>query len=160
MLPFRQRLTSAQRAAECEKALERHPAYVPTIVERGDAVAPRIDREKYLLPADLTGAQFAYIIRRRLNVKSSEALFFLTDNGRLVPSQELVSVLYEEHKDPTDGFLYIRYTLENAFGRSSSFSPIPPASVSSGGAPASAQTRTKASSTAASSSGSRTSPMT
>ena len=41
MLPFRQRLTSAQRAAGCEKALARSPVYGPTIVERGDAVARR-----------------------------------------------------------------------------------------------------------------------
>lgn len=116
MLPFRKRLTKEQRALACKHALECHPTYVPTIVERGDNTAPRIEREKYLLPNDLTGAQFAYIVRRRLHMKPSDALFFLTDNGRLLPAQDLMKSVYDLHKNPDDGFLYIRYTLENAFG--------------------------------------------
>lgn len=115
MLPFRRRLTPEQRRAECERVTARRPGYVPTIVERGDAAAPHIDKEKFLLPADLSGDQLTFVVRRRLRMDPSHALFLLC-GGKLVASATTAAELHRLHRDPEDGFLYVRYTLENAFG--------------------------------------------
>ena len=115
MLPFRERLTPAQRAAECARVLARRPTYVPAILVRGDHAAPAVDREKYLLPPDLTAAQLHYIVRRRLRMDAREALFLLCGRRR-VGGETTVRQLQDAHRDTEDGFLYVTYTLEHAFG--------------------------------------------
>jgi GABA(A) receptor-associated protein len=115
MLPFRARLTPEQRRAECERVSARRSGYVPTIVERGDRTAPRIDKEKFLIPVDLTGSQLHFVVRRRLRMEKSEALFLLCE-GALVGPHTTVGELYARHRSAEDGFLYVTYTLEHAFG--------------------------------------------
>ena len=114
MLQFHERLTFAQRHDECQRVKKRRPDYIPTIMVQGDNMCPRIDKEKFLLPLDLTGGQISYVIRRRLKMSSADALF-LVCGGRLIPSNESVKMLYQQYMSD-DGFLYITYTLENAFG--------------------------------------------
>ena len=115
MLPYRRRLTVDQRIRDRRHALSRKPDHVPVIVERGGLDVPAIDREKYLIPSDLTCAQFTYVIRRRLRMAPSEALFLMCNN-RLLQGGVVLSTLYPTFRDPDDGFLYVQYTLENAFG--------------------------------------------
>ena len=114
MLPFRSRLTFEQRRLEYERISVKRPEYVPTIVVRGSRDAPSIDKEKYLLPRELTGAQLSYVIRRRLRMQATDALFLLCE-GTTIPANKDMRQLYSEYADE-DGFMYITYTLENAFG--------------------------------------------
>ena len=115
MMPFRSRLTPEQRRAECDRVTTRRPGFVPTIVERGDRNAPRIDKEKFLIPLELTGNQLQFVVRRRLCMDKSEALFLMCDNS-LVGPNTTAQELYAKHRNPEDGFLYVTYTLEHAFG--------------------------------------------
>ena len=112
-LPYRERLPLVLRATACERARRQHPAHVPTILVSKDA--PPLDREKFLIPRTLTGAQLSYIVRRRMHMPSEKALFLLC-GGRLVPATATVRELEAVHRDPDDGFLYVTYALENAFG--------------------------------------------
>ena len=114
MLPYRLRLTLDQRIRDRHVAFTRKPDHIPIIVERKTNDAPTIDREKFLVPQDLTCAQFLYVIRRRLRMKPSDALF-LSCSNRIVPSSTVLSSLYHSNRDE-DGFLYLQYSLENAFG--------------------------------------------
>ncbi len=68
---------------------------------------PTIDKEKYLVPNDLTVGQFIYVIRKRIKLSPEKALFIFVDDV-LPPIAALMSSIYEEHKDD-DGFLYISY---------------------------------------------------
>lgn len=115
MLSFRKRLPLEQRKVECRRVLLRHPGYVPAILERGNDDAPRIDREKFLLPRDLTAAQLHFVVRRRLKMGPSEALFLLCHGCTLGGNDYTVGQLHETRRDE-DGFLYICYTLEHTFG--------------------------------------------
>lgn len=47
-----------------------------------------IDKRKYLVPADITVAQFQMIIRRRLQLPQEKALFMMT--GSVVPTYRYV----------------------------------------------------------------------
>ena len=58
--------------------------------------------------------QFIYVIRKRLNLKSNEAIF-VTINNEMCTSSEILSDIYDKHKN-TDGFLYVTYSSENTFG--------------------------------------------
>jgi GABA(A) receptor-associated protein len=73
-----------------------------------------IDKRKFLVPADLTVAQFMYIIRKRIQLPPEKAMFLFV-NKVLPTTSSTMGSIYEEHKDP-DGFLYISYSGENTFG--------------------------------------------
>ena len=75
---------------------------------------PNIDKCKYLVPRDMNLGQFIYIIRKRIQLESHQALF-VTVNGVLGSSSTVISELYDNNKDE-DGFLYVVYTSENTFG--------------------------------------------
>ena len=80
----------------------------------GSRETPRSDKEKFLVPHDLTVAQFMFVLRKRIKLNSQTALFLLV-NGSLVTSHTTMYELYEKFADD-DGFLYVTYTTENTFG--------------------------------------------
>lgn len=96
--------------------LEKYPNCVPTIVnKKPHSNAPSLDKNKYLVPKDITLGQFVYVLRKRLSLSSDQAIFILVDN-KIPPTSQLISDLYEKNKDKDDGYLYIYYTLESVFG--------------------------------------------
>ena len=104
------------RKEESERVLRKYPDRVPIICEqysKSKNIA-KIDKNKYLVPKDITVAQFIYIIRSRLKLPAEQALYLIIE-GTIPSSTELVSSVYEIYKDK-DGFLYIEYTNENTFG--------------------------------------------
>ena len=105
-----------KRTKDSENIRAKYPDRVPCIVERSGKSKnlPVLDKKKYLVPNDLTFGQFIYVIRKRINIKSDQALFLFIDNT-LPPSNCLMSSLYNEYKDAT-GFLMITYAAENTFG--------------------------------------------
>ena len=69
---------------------------------------------KFLVPEELTIAQLLTIIRKRLTLEPTEAIYLFTNNTLPQTSQSLSSI-YLEHKDE-DGFLYTSIASENTFG--------------------------------------------
>ncbi|KAI9127794.1 hypothetical protein K1719_000787 [Acacia pycnantha] len=104
-----------RRKDESAKIKEKHPDRLPVIVDRADkSDLTRINKNKYLVPADITVGQFVYIIRRRIKISSEKAIFVFV-NSTLPSTASLMSAIYEKHKDE-DGFLYLTYSGENTFG--------------------------------------------
>ena len=110
--PFEQRQTLARKLSE------KHPDRVPVIVYP-TTNAPRISQTKFLVPSDREMAQFVSAIRKHIAVTPEQALFVLVatlDNSMIMPQPSAtMGQLYQRHKQP-DGFLYVRYALENTFG--------------------------------------------
>ncbi len=75
---------------------------------------PEIDKQKFLVQPELTMGQFIYIVRRRLALPPSKALFLFV-NGALPTTSTLMSQIYAAYK-AEDGFLYMTYTGESTFG--------------------------------------------
>lgn len=69
-----------------------------------------------MIPEDLNVSQLTYIVRKRLHMKPSEALFLLC-NKRMINGPDTLRSIYARHRNREDGFLYIHYSLENVFGR-------------------------------------------
>lgn len=104
-----------RRQAEAGRIREKYPERVPVIVEKAvKSDIPDIDKKKYLVPADLTVGQFVYVVRKRIKLSADKAIFVFVKNI-LPPTAALMSAIYEENKDE-DGFLYMTYSGENAFG--------------------------------------------
>jgi GABA(A) receptor-associated protein len=93
----------------------KYPDRVPVIVKKADkSRLPDIDRKKYLVPKDVTVGQFISIIRDRIKLDPSQAIFVFIDNELPSLSTPLIEV-YDKHKDD-DEALYVTYTGENTFG--------------------------------------------
>ena len=104
-----------KRSAEASRILTKYPDRIPVIVEKDPrSDITQIDKQKYLVPADLTVGQFIFVIRKRIKLESEKAVFLFINN-RLPPTASLMSQIYKEDKD-ADSFLYVTYSGENTFG--------------------------------------------
>ena len=113
---YKQKFTFQQRINESNHVLGKYPDRLPIFCEKlnNQLDLPDIDKNKYLVPYDITLGQFMYIIRQRLKLHPDEAMFLFVNNKMMSISQTIMNVYYYE-KDP-DGFLYIKYSKESTFG--------------------------------------------
>jgi hypothetical protein len=73
---FTKRYSLEERTAEGRKMLAKYPDRIPVIVERtAKHSGPVLDKEKYLIPFDLTFQQFAHVLRKRMKLNREQPLF-------------------------------------------------------------------------------------
>ena len=77
--------------------------------------APKLDRNKYLVPQDITMGEFMFVIRKRMNLSPEKSIYMFVGNESLAPVSHTMGMIYDHHKD-NDQFLYIRYSSESTFG--------------------------------------------
>lgn len=111
---FKKRYSLEQRLLQSEKIRNRYPDRIPIIIERYNKSLPKLDKKKYLVPADLTLGNFLYVIRKRLKFSSEKSLFLFVNN-KLIPLSHVLFFVYDRNRDK-DGFLYVKYCEENTFG--------------------------------------------
>jgi len=113
---FKKRYNARDRENESKRIREKYPDRVPVIVEhsRKNNDFPTIDKQKYLVPGDLTVGQFSYVIRKRIRLSPEKAMFLIV-NCKMAPTSENMSAVYNRERD-SDGFLYICLAGENTFG--------------------------------------------
>ena len=117
MSSYKKSKTLEMRVKEATIMKEKYPKNVPVIVEKGrrDNILPDIDKSKFLVPGDLEYGKFIGVIRRRLKISSTVAIFTFVGNNVLAMASESMNSIYDKHKDE-DGFLYVVYCGENTFG--------------------------------------------
>lgn len=116
---FKRRFTFAERVSEATRIKEKYPDRIPIIVEKlSNSKAPLIDKNKYLVPCDLTIGQFIYVIRKRMELPAEQALYLFVRDS--IPASSAIMInIYESYRDH-DGYLYIFYSSENTFGNRNS----------------------------------------
>ena len=114
---FKTKHTFLKRREEAIRILGKFPDRIPIIVEKDPRCKdiPDIDRKKYLVPSDLTMANFMYVIRRRIKLIPEKSLYLFVDETNMVASSQLISSVYADFASP-DKFLYILYAGESTFG--------------------------------------------
>ena len=116
-LSFREEHSFQKRKNEADRILKKYPDRIPVIVEKNknnDSLL-EIDKNKYLVPNDLTLGQFSFVIRKRLKLKPEQAMFLFINN-KIIPIASLMCQVYKNEKDK-DEFLYVEYSGENCFGK-------------------------------------------
>jgi GABA(A) receptor-associated protein len=108
-----------KRKMESVRLLKKFPDRIPVLVKPGNTMTPLIDKCKYLVPSDMSIGEFVNIIRKRVKLDSSKAMFVFVNNV-LPPTSSVMRSIYEQHAE-SDGFLYITYSVENTFGFDLSF---------------------------------------
>ena len=112
---FKDNFNEESRSHESDKIILKYPTRLPVIVEKQEnCLLNDINKNKYLVPKDMCMNQFIFIIRKRIQLESSQSLFVMINN-QLSPSNIPLGEIYEKQKDK-DGFLYMTYTSENTFG--------------------------------------------
>lgn len=97
--------------------MDKYPGRIPIICERDPRSkdVPDIDRKKYLVPDDLSIANFMYVIRKRLKLSPDKSIYLFVNDLVMPATSQLLSLMYSENCDE-DGFLYIKYAGESTFG--------------------------------------------
>ncbi len=117
MSSFKERNPKEKRAQEVARIREKYPDRIPVICERArDCKLPEIDKNKFLVPDDLTVGQFVFVIRQRLKTLSSHVALYLFIDSKIPQTGATLHSLYGNRTDKEDGFLYVTYSGENAFG--------------------------------------------
>jgi GABA(A) receptor-associated protein len=115
MNAFKKNNSFEKRKAESSKIIEKYEDRCPIIVQKDDkSKIDEIDKNKFLVPKDFTMSQFIFVIRKRIKLEPSKALF-VTVNNMLIKGSESIASVYLNNKDE-DGFLYVVYSSENTFG--------------------------------------------
>lgn len=123
---FRKQFDYESRCNESARIREKYTSRVPIIVHRSpyEKDIPAINRRKFLVPDDLTMAQFMYVLRRRIELSSEKSMFLFVgdsidkskrNSGALVPTSRTIGQIDHQYRD-TDGFVYIMYAGESTFG--------------------------------------------
>ena len=107
------------RKEEATRIMTKYTGKIPIIVNRGSKTdIADIGKKKFLVPADLTISQFTSVIRKRIKLDASQAMFIFikSDDTEILPLQSaIIESVYNTYKNE-DGFLYITYAGENVFG--------------------------------------------
>ena len=116
---FKKLYSYEDRLTDSTQIRNKYPDRIPVICEQNTSIRKKasnqINKKKYLVPLDLSVAQFIFIIRKNIQMTSTEAIFLCVGHI-ILPTNSLFIHLYEQYRDK-DGFLYITYTTENVFGK-------------------------------------------
>ncbi|CAJ0931287.1 unnamed protein product, partial [Mesorhabditis belari] len=114
---FKERRPFHAREKDVQEIKRQQPNKVPVIIERfeGERSLPLMDRCKFLVPDHITVAELMHIVRRRLQLHPEQAFFLLVNEKSVVSNSMTMSELYQKEQD-SDGFLYVVYTSQPAFG--------------------------------------------
>lgn len=111
---FKDQFTLEQRQEEARRVRVKYPDLIPVIVEKANGTdLPDIDKKKYLVPMDISVAQFLYVIRKHVKLRADQAIFLFINNQQ-PPLAALMGQIYKEHAE--EGFLFIIFTGESVFG--------------------------------------------
>ena len=100
------------RIQTSDKILLKYKERVPIIADCKQGI--NINKNKYIVPRDLTIGQFLYILKKRINIEPTQSIFLISNNVLLI-NTDTIATVYNKFKDE-DGFLYICISLENTFG--------------------------------------------
>jgi GABA(A) receptor-associated protein len=117
-MEFKQQLPTLQaRRTEAERLLLANPTKVPTIIEPRRVRDNRyfMAQNKFLISRDYSFLEFSQLLRNKLKLNANESLY-LVAGATTIPSPEVsMARLYETARD-TDGFLYISFSSQEAYG--------------------------------------------
>ena len=96
---FKDKYTFEQRSKESSAIKLKYPNRVPCILERSGTNIDEMDKKKFLIPKDLTVGQFIFVVRQRLALDASRAIFLFFNSNTLVNTSETIGCSYINHSD-------------------------------------------------------------
>jgi hypothetical protein len=100
----------------CQNLRARYPGYVPAIIKCDQSI--EMTKKRFLLPESENFGYALQSIRKHVQVKPSEALFFMID-GVILKTSDNIGNFYSQYvanRTLEDRFLVIDIFKENTFG--------------------------------------------
>jgi GABA(A) receptor-associated protein len=91
------------------------PVYIENCPKSKNDYVPKLDKNKYIVPKEITMGQLNFIIRKRIKLGPEKALFITTKSGDICNTGMTINEIYEKYAID-DGFLYLYISGENTFG--------------------------------------------
>lgn len=121
---FRKNFPLEKRKNTVDRIYEKYPGKIPVLVFRAQSAVgtPMISKNKFLVSDEMSMGRFIAEIKRTFIMENDhhpveqQAIFIFTGSSALVALHATMGEIYKKYKDPEDGFLYITYAGENAFG--------------------------------------------
>ena len=110
----RQKLEKRLKLAE--NIILKYHDRIPVII---DSTYFKMEKHKYIVPKDMSMGNFIYMLKTRISLTPEQSIFLLCNNT-LINGSDMVSVIYDKHKE-IDNFLYLTIALENVFGGKSNY---------------------------------------
>jgi GABA(A) receptor-associated protein len=105
-----------ERKQEVENMMTKFPGKVPIILEKyASSQTVVMDKEKYLVPGEITVGEILYMFRKRIKLDATQALFVFFNKDMAATNMTMKQV-YDRYKNKDDGMLYATYGGENTFG--------------------------------------------
>jgi GABA(A) receptor-associated protein len=114
---YRKNVPFDERKLKASIILKQHPDRIPVVVECSEelqSIHP-LKKNKFIVPFELTLAQFMFVIRKHMKLDPEYAIFVFINN-KLHPATSLVGSIYAHEKDE-DGFMYMDVFQESTFGK-------------------------------------------
>ena len=116
MSTYKKTFTREMRIKDSEDIKNKNPNSIPLICEKAPhSKIKEMGKSKFLIKKDLTLLQFKEVIRKKLDLDSKSALFFLVKGKITLVGNDTFDKIYDKYKDE-DGFLYIYYASEEVWG--------------------------------------------
>ena len=114
-MSYKSAYTLEQRQAQFKKLNDRFPDKILIIVEQAkNSQIEQLLKNKFILSVETTVGEVLELIRSIIQLRKDQAIFLYT-KGVLPSASKTLSQIYPKYKDE-DGFLYIVYAGETAFG--------------------------------------------
>ena len=113
---FKEENTLDERIRIVKDLKKKYIGKIPIICEKASNCKLEGEiKSHFMLPNDLYFNEFIYIIRQKLKLKSSVAIFLIIDDKYSIMGNDSISTIYEKYKDK-DGILYIHYSDQEIYG--------------------------------------------
>jgi GABA(A) receptor-associated protein len=114
---YRKNVPFDERKLKASLILKQHSDRIPVVVECSEQLQSMhpLKKNKFIVPFELTLAQFIFVIRKHMKLDPSYAIFVFINN-KLNPTTALMGELYTTQKDE-DGFMYLDVFQESTFGQ-------------------------------------------
>ena len=114
---FKEQYKFSDRFFESKRIIQKYPDRIPVVLEKSrqdNLQEYKLDKKKFLVPADMTIGQFLYTIRKRMILPAEKSIFIFI-NDKLNPCSSTIGSIYNQESDE-DGFVYMLLQGENTFG--------------------------------------------
>lgn len=114
---YRKTVPFDERKLKAAMILKQHVGRIPVVVECSDQLQSLhpLNKNKFIVPFDLTLSQFIFVIRKHMKLDPTYAIFVFINN-KLHPITSLMGALYQDQQDE-DGFMYLNIFQESTFGQ-------------------------------------------
>lgn len=103
------------RQERSKKIINDNKNCIPIICELEPKSKLKLDKNKFIVPNNITLGMFMATIRKRIPNLNHEQAIFMLINNKIMGMSDTLDIIYAKEKDE-DGFLYLTFYEESTFG--------------------------------------------